>query len=164
MESELDGVQSRRSQLLSGDPAYKAEDYVQRAKVDGEGYVSLAKRLRMTNNILQVVVILGALLAATLAGLSGENPTARWIAVVSGAMASLAASLASYFKFRERSISLEQAGNGISAEIDAFNLRAGRYRQIEEEMDRKAELVEGIGRIQSEMRQREAALGNDMSK
>jgi hypothetical protein len=137
----------------------KTEDFLQRSRVDVAGYHEQARRLRWTNNIMQIVVILGSLLAATFAGLS-NNAGARWAAVISGAFASFAASMISFFKFRERSFGLEQAGSEIDSELNSYDLNAGRFRRLKAE-ERQPELVEAIERVRSDLQQREAALGTD---
>jgi ABC-type multidrug transport system fused ATPase/permease subunit len=152
-----------RSTLLATFPENKTVDYIQRMRLDVDTYKDSSRRLRWTNNILQIVVIIGSLLAATFAGAGGNNPTARWGAVIAGAFASFAASMIAFFKFRERSFSLEQAASSIESELNSYDLNGGRYRRLEED-EKQPELVEAIEVARSELRQREAALGTETTK
>lgn len=158
----LDRVIAVRESLLDGS-GEKSADYVERTRIDLVGYQDAARRLRWTNSVMQVVVIVGSLAAATLAGVGGDSPGLRWFAVIAGALASLAASLMSFFKFKDRSFSLDQAGASIQIELNSYDLNGGRYRSLEED-DKRAELVDAIERIRIDLWQREAAIGTDTPK
>nr|WP_255644459.1 SLATT domain-containing protein [Actinoplanes polyasparticus] len=132
--------------------------YRDRVTVDVLGFRNESARWRKTHNALQSVIIIGSLLTTTLAGVSIQNASTRWAAVVSSFAVGVAAGFAGYFKFRERSFYLQQTADSIEQEWSSLELGIGRYIKEDDEEKALKMFVEEVERLKTEQRKREQNL------
>ncbi|MFC9082712.1 DUF4231 domain-containing protein [Streptomyces sp. NPDC057062] len=118
-----------------------------------------AKRYRNRHNRFQITVIVGSILTSVATTASAEQGVWSWIAVGLSALVSVSAGIISYFKFRERSMNLQQTADSIELELQAFTLKINNYSparlSLEEAPSRFAETIE---RIKDEQRKKELQL------
>jgi hypothetical protein len=123
-----------------------------------DDYRSGAQRYRNRHNRFQITVIVGSILTSVASTASAQGAWS-WIAVALSAAVSVSAGVISYFKFRERSMNLQQTADSIELEIQAFTLRINHYSASrlppEEAAQRFAETIE---QIKDEQRKKELQL------
>ncbi|MGC5003947.1 DUF4231 domain-containing protein [Streptomyces sp. DT203] len=116
-----------------------------------------AGRYRSRHNRFQLVVIVGSIFTSVATTASAEQGFWSWLAVALSSAVSVSAGVTSYFKFRERSINLQQTADSIDMEIKAFDLRIRRYKNLTPEQA-AVEFAEEIERIKEEQRKKELQL------
>ncbi|ULR52256.1 DUF4231 domain-containing protein [Streptomyces deccanensis] len=118
-----------------------------------------AQKYRNRHNRFQITVIVGSILTSVATTAAAEQGIWSWIAVGLSAIVSIAAGIISYFKFRERSMNLQQTADSIELELQAFSLRINHYSpgrvSTEEAPSAFAETIE---RIKDEQRKKELQL------
>ncbi|GAB3872394.1 hypothetical protein GCM10029964_010710 [Kibdelosporangium lantanae] len=90
----------------------------------------------------------------------------RWVSIFLTFAVGVAAGLAAYFKFRERSFYSQQTANAIEQEVASFNLGIGRYKRYggEESNDALVEFLQEVHRLQVEQKNREQDLDEPARK
>jgi hypothetical protein len=124
---------------------------------DIEQFRNESKYYRRIHNMLQSIIIIGALAASTLTSLIQSVPQLRWFAVGTTFSVGVAAGFAGYFKFRERSFYLQLTADSIEQELSAVTLGIGRYRDKPED-DTLTEFTEQTELLKIEQRKRQQQL------
>ncbi|MGH1551760.1 DUF4231 domain-containing protein [Streptomyces sp. L7] len=118
-----------------------------------------ADRYRSRHNWFQITVIVGSILTSVSTTAATQDGLWRWTAVGLSAVVSISAGIISYFKFRERSMNLQQTADSIDRELQAFILGIRRYKIRPSDPDKAStEFAEEIERIKEEQRARELQL------
>jgi hypothetical protein len=133
--------------------AYKDESYE-----DIDTFRSESSHYRRVNNVLQGVLIVGALAATGSSALTAEVPDIRWATLGLTFTVGIASGFMGYFKYKERSFYLQQTADSIESEWEAYEVGVGRYKRISDSGERLAELVEEIHRLKSEQKKRQQNL------
>jgi Na+/melibiose symporter-like transporter len=122
-----------------------------------DDYRRAAEKYRTRHNWFQIAVIVGSILTSVATTASAEQGVWSWLAVGLSSIVSISAGIISYFKFRERSINLQQTADSIDQEVQAFSLGIRRYKNLS--LDQAAaEFAEEIERIKEEQRKKELQL------
>ncbi|MER6114032.1 DUF4231 domain-containing protein [Streptomyces hirsutus] len=116
-----------------------------------------ADKYRNRHNWFQISVIIGSILTSVATTAAAEQGIWSWIAVALSAIVSISAGIISYFKFRERSMNLQQTADSIDLELQAFDLNIRRYRNLSPE-EAAGYFAEEIERIKEEQRKKELQL------
>ncbi|MFJ7527714.1 DUF4231 domain-containing protein [Streptomyces griseus] len=122
-----------------------------------DAYWRNASKYRSRHNRFQLVVILGSILASVATTAAAEQGIWSWLAVALSASVSVSAGIISQFKFRERSMNLQQTADSIDLEVKAFMLGIRRYKGLSPEQA-AADFAEEIERIKEEQRKKELQL------
>ncbi|MEV8047655.1 DUF4231 domain-containing protein [Streptomyces griseoluteus] len=133
--------------------------YFYRESVPGfrDDYRRSAEKYRGRHNLFQLTVIVGSILTSVSTTASAEQGVWSWLAVGLSAIVSISAGIIAYFKFRERSLNLQQTADAIDLEMQAYALRIRRYRDLPP--DQAATLfAEEIERLREEQRKKELQL------
>ncbi|MFJ7049754.1 DUF4231 domain-containing protein [Streptomyces sp. NPDC101112] len=120
-------------------------------------YRQAADKYRTRHNLFQITVIVGSILTSVATTAAAEEGLWSWIAVGLSAAVSISAGIISYFKFRERSMNLQQTADSVDQEMQAFSLRIRRYRDLSPDQAASA-FAEEIERIKEEQRKKELQL------
>ncbi|MFF8400931.1 DUF4231 domain-containing protein [Streptomyces sp. NPDC015684] len=124
-----------------------------------DNYRRGAQKYRNRHNRFQITVIVGSILTSVATTASAEEGIWSWIAVGLSAIVSISAGIISYFKFRERSMNLQQTADSIELELQAFNLRINHYSPGRVSTDlAPSAFAETIERIKDEQRKKELQL------
>ncbi|MEV4581842.1 DUF4231 domain-containing protein [Nonomuraea jabiensis] len=109
-------------------------------------YKVIGNRYRRTHNALQVVTIIGSAITSTLIAAAGDLPWARWAGASVALILGASAGLSSYFKFNDKSATLQKAADDIETETRAFDLAIGDYESTddEEKMIRFVKKIEDV--------------------
>jgi uncharacterized membrane protein HdeD (DUF308 family) len=122
-----------------------------------DDYRRSAEKYRGRHNLFQLAVIVGSILTSVSTTASAEQGVWSWLAVGLSAVVSISAGIISYFKFRERSLNLQQTADAIDLEIQAYSLRIRRYRDLSPDQAATT-FAEEIERIREEQRKKELQL------
>ena len=122
-----------------------------------EEYRNNARRYRRVHNRFQTVIIIGSLLTTAISTAAVKYGSLEWFAVVVSFSVGISAGMTGYFKFRERSMNLQQAADDLEQEYKAVELGIRVYRPLKEE-DRLVEFAERAEHIKDEQRKREQQL------
>ncbi|MGW1215702.1 DUF4231 domain-containing protein [Streptomyces sp. NPDC002499] len=120
-------------------------------------YRRSAEKYRGRHNLFQLTVIVGSILTSVSTTASAEQGVWSWLAVVLSALVSISAGIIAYFKFRERSLNLQQTADSIDLEIQAYSLRIRRYKNLAPE-EASTQFAEEVERIREEQRKKELQL------
>ncbi|MFD0072428.1 DUF4231 domain-containing protein [Streptomyces sp. NPDC127166] len=120
-------------------------------------YRKSAERYRGRHNLFQLTVIIGSILTSVSTTAAAEQGIWSWIAVGLSALVSISAGVIAYFKFRERSLNLQQTADSIDQEMQAYSLRIRRYRNLAPE-EASSTFAEELERIREEQRKKELQL------
>lgn len=133
--------------------AYREDAHgdIDQFRVESRGY-------RRTNNLLQGIVIIGALAATASAGITAAFPIARWVTLGVTFAVGISSGFMGYFKYKERSFYLQQTADTIESEWEAFDVGVGRYKRISDEEEALAEFVDELHRLKAEQKKREQNL------
>ncbi|MFD1044280.1 DUF4231 domain-containing protein [Kibdelosporangium lantanae] len=134
-------------------------DYIDELRIKGT-------RNRRANHAVQVTTIVGSLAATAISSLALALDVLRWVSIFLTFAVGVAAGLAAYFKFRERSFYSQQTANAIEQEVASFNLGIGRYKRYggEESNDALVEFLQEVHRLQVEQKNREQDLDEPARK
>ncbi len=133
--------------------------YKEDAYADIESLRLESKRYRNVNNFLQGVLIIGALGATGSSAIAVELQSLRWVTFGIAIAVGIASGFMGYFKYKERSFSLQQTADAIEYEWEAFEVGIGRYKRTADKEDQALEdFVEEVHRLKSEQRKRQQSL------
>lgn len=126
-------------------------------------YRTESRRHRWKYNGLQLVIMPGSILASTLMAASLSAPDLRWSAVGVSLLVAVAAAFAGFAKYRERSLSLQQAADSLEREYESVELRVGRYRRFGDEREAYAEFAHEVEMVRDDQAKRQQQLGHEVS-
>ena len=132
--------------------------YKEDAYSDIDHFRSKSNSYKRVNNILQGILIIGSLAATGISGLSAEFTFLRWATFGITFLVGIASGFMAYFKFKERSLYLQQTADAIEQEWEAVEVGVGRYKDIKEEPDRLKKFVEEVHQLKAEQRKRQQNL------
>ncbi len=132
--------------------------YKEDASSDIDHFRSKSNSYKRVNNILQGILIIGSLAATGVSGLSGEFSFLRWVTFGITFVVGIASGFMAYFKFKERSLYLQQTADAIEQEWEAVEVGVGRYKDIKEESERLKKFVEEVHQLKAEQRKRQQNL------
>jgi len=133
--------------------AYREDAYADIGQFRAE-----SRSYRSVNNLLQGIVIIGALAATGASGLTAAFPNVRWITLGVTFAVGISSGFMGYFKYKERSFYLQQTADAMESESDAFQVGVGRYKRITDEEEALAEYVDEVHRLKAEQKKREQNL------
>ena len=167
---ELSVLQTNRLHLAAketADPLEALRIYKVSALNDLEEYRRSARRSRRAANLLQWTIIVGSVTATSLTSADTGNganlQSFRWIAAGVSAIVSVAAWLAGFFKFRERSFNQQQTADAIDKNYRAVELGIGEYNGLDER-ERLGKFAQQIEELKDEQRKRELQLEQSTSE
>ncbi|MEU4483317.1 DUF4231 domain-containing protein [Streptomyces purpurascens] len=134
-----------------------AHEYREDVPAIRDDYRRSAERYRNRHNWFQLTVIVGSILTSVCTTAAAEQGVWSWLAVVMSALVSISAGIISYFKFRERSLNLQQTADAIDLEIQAYKLGIRRYKSLTPD-EAFADFAEEVERIREEQRKKELQL------
>jgi len=118
-----------------------------------------ADHYRKIHNIYQSIVIVGSILTTSVTSAAGQIPAFRWTAPVLSLVVGVSAGMIGYFKFRERSLNLQQTADEIEHQCKSVDLRIGPYRRlVDDHRTALVEFAEVVERLKDEQRKREQQL------
>ncbi len=132
-------------------------EYYESIPVIRDEFRRSAERYRSRHNLFQLTVIMGSILTSVSTTAAAEQGIWSWIAVGLSALVSMSAGIIAYFKFRERSLNLQQTADSIDLELQAFALKIRRYRDLASDQA-TATFAEEVERIREEQRKKELQL------
>jgi hypothetical protein len=119
-------------------------------------YRNSARGYRRVHNRFQTVIIIGSLMTTAISTAAVKYSSLEWAAVGVSFSVGVSAGMTGYFKFRERSMNLQQAADDLEQEYKAVELGIRPYRDREE--DRLVEFAERAEHIKDQQRKREQQL------
>ena len=122
-----------------------------------EEYRNNARGYRRVHNRFQTVIIIGSLMTTAISTAAIKYGSLEWFAVVVSFSVGISAGMTGYFKFRERSMNLQQAADDLEQEYKAVELGIRVYRPLKLE-DRLVEFAERAEHIKDDQRKREQQL------
>jgi hypothetical protein len=122
-----------------------------------------SRKHRRKYNVLQTVVMLGSIAAATLTAASVSLVDLRWIAAAVSLLVAACSAFAGFAKYRERGVSLQQAADSLEREYESVELRVGRYRRFDDERAAYAEFAHEVEALRAEQAKRQQQLGHEVS-
>lgn len=148
-----------RTRMISGGLTQLLWTYHSDVLATIEEYRGHARRYRKIHNRFQTIIIIGSLLttAITTAAATDYSPLEIVAACFSFAVG-VSAGMTGYFKFRERSMNLQQAADDLELEHKSAELGIRAYRKQENEEDRLLTFAERAEGIKDEQRKREQQL------
>ncbi|MFF3858712.1 DUF4231 domain-containing protein [Streptomyces sp. NPDC002209] len=155
LEVEKRHLQSREADTAAL-PGVFPEYYESISSLRNE-YRRSAERYRSRHNLFQLTVIVGSILTSVATTASAEQGVWSWVAVAISALVSISAGIIAYFKFRERSLNLQQTADSVDLELQAYTLRIRRYRDLPG-AQASTLFAEEIERIREEQRKKELQL------
>jgi len=96
-----------------------------------ERYRKESKRYGRIANYLQIIIIVGSVLATGATSAIGSLDIFKWIAPAISIIVAISAGISANFKFRERSFNLQQTADAIEQEYRAVNLETGAYKTMQ---------------------------------
>jgi hypothetical protein len=138
--------------------AIRRISYKDDAYTDINKFRTESTRYRRVNNMLQAVLIIGALAATGTSALTASVPDIRWVTLGMTFIVGIASGFMGYFKYKERSFYLQQTADAIEGEWEAVEVGVGRYEKIPTEDERLAEFVAEVHRLKSEQKKRQQNL------
>ncbi|WP_235438100.1 DUF4231 domain-containing protein [Kitasatospora griseola] len=153
LESERRSILARQNQAV----ASSFHEYRESVVEIRDSYRQGAAKYRNRHNFFQVSVLVGSILTSVFTTASAEDDGWRWIAVALSATVSISAGVITYFKFRERSMNLQQTADALDMEIQSLNLGIRRYKRLPPE-DAAACFAEEVERLKEEQRKKELQL------
>jgi hypothetical protein len=138
--------------------AIRRISYKDDAYTDINKFRTESTRYRRVNNMLQAVLIIGALAATGTSALTASVPDIRWVTLGMTFIVGIASGFMGYFKYKERSFYLQQTADAIESEWEAVEVGIGRYENFPTEEERLAEFVAEVHRLKSEQKKRQQNL------
>ncbi len=120
-------------------------------------YRDRALRYRRVHNRFQNIIIIGSLVTTGIATAALKFAVVEWAAIVVSFAVGLSAGMTGYYKFRERSMNLQQAADDLEQEHKAVELGIRAYRKVDV-AQRLVEFAERAEGIKDEQRKREQQL------
>lgn len=131
------------------------------AQVDIDQYQGTARKNRRTANILQWLIIVGSVLAASTTSASAASLVGtnwfRWVAAGMSLVVAVASAGAGFFKFRERGSNQQQTADAIRKHHQAIMLGIGDYAEGEE-IEKLRKFARNVEELKDEQRKRELQL------
>lgn len=161
LELQLARQRENRKFLAAGADmpiAIRRISYKDDAYTDINKFRTESTRYRRVNNMLQAVLIIGALAATGTSALTASVPDIRWVTLGMTFIVGIASGFMGYFKYKERSFYLQQTADAIEGEWEAVEVGVGRYEKIPTEEERLAEFVAEVHRLKSEQKKRQQNL------
>jgi hypothetical protein len=124
-------------------------------------YRNNARSYRRIHNRFQTMIIIGSLMTTAISTAAVKYGSLEWAAVGVSFCVGVSAGMTGYFKFRERSMNLQQAADDLEQEYKAVELGISPYRKIEgenKEEERLVEFAERAEHIKDQQRKREQQL------
>lgn len=122
-----------------------------------EEYRVHALGYRKIHNRYQTVIIIGSLLTSAITTAAVKYASLEWVAVAISFAVGVSAGMTGYFKFRERSMNMQQAADQLEYEHKAVELGIRTYRGLGEE-ERLVKFAERAEDIKDDQRKREQQL------
>ncbi|MGW7520297.1 DUF4231 domain-containing protein [Streptomyces sp. NPDC054796] len=169
MRSKIDGLvveqrkleARRRLALAAQDDARSIpnafSEYRESVPLVRDEYRRSADRYRSRHNRFQLTVIVGSILTSVATTAAAEEGIWSWLAVSTSALVSISAGIISYYKFRERSLNLQQTADAIDLELQAYRLGIRRYKGVPP-AEASATFAEEVERLREEQRKKELQL------
>lgn len=123
-----------------------------------EDYRTTAGHYRRVHNWFQSFVIIGSIVTTSVTSAAGQITAFRVVAPIISIIVGIAAGMTGYFKFRERSLNLQQTADDIEHEYNAVELRIEGYRRAPDEREALIDFAEKVERLKDEQRKREQQL------
>ena len=120
-------------------------------------YRDRALRYRRVHNRFQNTILIGSLVTTGIATAALKFAVVEWAAIVVSFAVGLSAGMTGYYKFRERSMNLQQAADDLEQEHKAVELGIRAYRKVAADQ-RLVEFAERAEGIKDEQRKREQQL------
>lgn len=120
-------------------------------------YRDRALRYRRVHNRFQNTIIIGSLVTTGIATAALKFAAVEWGTIVVSFAVGLSAGMTGYYKFRERSMNLQQAADDLEQEHKAVELGIRAYRKVVPDQ-RLVEFAERAEGIKDEQRKREQQL------
>lgn len=105
-----------------------------------------ASRQRIMHTILQIIILVGAALVSISLGFP---PIPSWLPPIISGMVTIAAAIANYFKFGERSRDLYRNAEDMQQEYNRFKSKRGAYKNLNE-LDSIESFQDGIDTLKRE--------------
>jgi Protein of unknown function (DUF4231) len=121
-------------------------------------YRNNARGYRRVHNRFQTVIIIGSLITTAISTAAVKYSSLEWAAVGVSFSVGVSAGMTGYFKFRERSMNLQQAADDLEQEYKAVELGIRPYRNLSSEEDRLVEFAERAEHIKDQQRKKEQQL------
>jgi hypothetical protein len=121
-------------------------------------YRNNARSYRRIHNRFQTVIIIGSLMTTAISTAAVKYGSLVWAAVGVSFSVGVSAGMTGYFKFRERSMNLQQAADDLEQEYKAVELGISPYRNVPTEEERLVEFAERAEHIKDQQRKREQQL------
>ncbi|MBD3010132.1 DUF4231 domain-containing protein [Streptomyces sp. 5-10] len=155
-------LESERKHLLAEEDRSRSvrgafAEYRETIPLVRDEYRRSAERYRARHNRFQLTVIVGSILTSVSTTAAAEQGFWSWAAVAVSALVSISAGIISYFKFRERSLNLQQTADTIDLELQAYQLSIRRYKGMTPE-EASSTFAEEVERIREEQRKKELQL------
>ncbi|WP_327285460.1 MULTISPECIES: DUF4231 domain-containing protein [unclassified Streptomyces] len=155
LEAEKRHLQSREVDTAALPGVFP--EYYESISTLRDDYRRSAEKYRSRHNLFQLTVIVGSILTSVATTASAEQGVWSWVAVAISALVSISAGIIAYFKFRERSLNLQQTADSVDLELQAYALRIRRYRDLSG-AQASTLFAEEIERIREEQRKKELQL------
>jgi hypothetical protein len=126
-------------------------------------YRAESRKHRWRYTFLQGIVMVGSILASTAMAASLSIPALRWTAMTLSVLVAVSATFAGFAKYRERSVSLQQAADSLEREYESVELRVGRYRRFGDEREAYAEFANEAEALREDQAKRQQQLGHEVS-
>jgi Protein of unknown function (DUF4231) len=146
-----------RTRISSGGTTRLLWSYHSDVLITIEEYRNKARQYRRIHNRFQTVIIIGSILTTAISTAAAKYSALEWVAVVVSFSVGISAGMTGYFKFRERSMNLQQAADDLEQEYKAVELGIRTYRKLGDE-DRLVEFAERAEGIKDQQRKREQQL------
>lgn len=147
-----------RSRIPSGSTVPLLWTYHSDVLTTIEEYRNSARGYRRVHNRFQTVIIIGSLMTTAISTAAVRYSALDWVAVAVSFSVGVSAGMTGYFKFRERSMNLQQAADDLEHEYKAVELGIRVYRTFDSDEKRLVEFAERAEDIKSEQRKREQQL------
>lgn len=95
-----------------------------------ERFRLVAKRYRRAHNVIQFLTVVGSAAASVTIAVFGADQLARNVAIVATASVAVVAAYSGYFRYKEKSLSLQATADGIEQEHRAVQLGIGDYEKL----------------------------------
>jgi hypothetical protein len=150
-----------RSSALWGEDEHFAGLRQYREDVRGviDDYRLGANHYRRIHNIFQSIVIAGSIVTTSVTSAAGQVPAFRWAAPAISLVVGVSAGMTGYFKFKERSLNLQQTADQIEHQCNCVDLRISSYRKfVDKPREAFVEFAEVVEHLKDEQRKREQQL------
>ncbi|WP_188196780.1 DUF4231 domain-containing protein [Nonomuraea sp. SYSU D8015] len=151
-------LRSLRRRAPSNDPVAILEWYHEDAILVIDDYRTNANRYRRVHNAFQSIIIIGSIITTAVTSAAGQIPLFGVLAPFISIIVGISAGMTGYFKFRERSLNLQQTADDIEHEHNAAALGIEGYRRAPSRQEALVDFAERVERLKDEQRKREQQL------